>query len=164
MSKEQQVRKIYDFVNNWISWGSDRSNIMDTHGSAFTRDSWMVDWQEEAILSLKSKNGDCYSYYSLSKAFFEYFDIENIGIKRSEKSTEKGTHFWQVVNIGTKEAPKWYYYDATELAGTFSDGTDYGCLMTEAKLNSYVTSKGGRKFYMFDKWENFPTIETQPLS
>ena len=163
LSKVEQVKKVYEFVNNWIPWGSDRSNIAVSHGSAFTRETWQADWQEEAILALKNKDGDCYSYYALSKAFFEHLGIENLGIRRSEKSEEQGTHFWNVVNIGTKEAPKWYYYDATELAGTFSDGTDYGCLMTEAKLNSYVTSKGGKQFYLFEKWEGFPTIATETV-
>lgn len=164
MSKAEQVRKVYEFVNNWIPWGSDRSNIAVTHGAAFTRETWQADWQEEAILALKNKDGDCYSYYALSKAFFEYLGIENLGIKRSANSNEQGTHFWNVVNIGTKDAPVWYYYDATELAGKFSDGTDNGCLMTEAKLNSYVTSKGGKQFYVFDKWEGFPTIATEPAN
>jgi hypothetical protein len=162
MSKVEQVKKVYDFVNNWIPWGSDRSNVAVTHGVAFTRDTWQADWREEAILALKNKDGDCYSYYALSKAFFEYLGIENLGIRRSEKSEEAGTHFWNIVNVGTKDAPMWYYYDATELAGKFSDGTDYGCLMTEAKLNSYVTSKGGKQFYLFEKWQGFPTIATEP--
>ena len=163
LSKEEQVRKIYNFVNGHIHWGSDQSNIAETHGTSFTRLTWESDWQEEAILALKNGEGDCYSYYALSKAFFEYFGIENLGIQRSSRSNEPGTHFWNIVNIGTESDPQWYYYDATELAGTFKDGTDNGCLMTEAKLQSYVTSKGGREFYLFDKWDGFPTISTKVI-
>jgi len=161
LSKTQQIKKVYDFVNNHIRWGSDRSNIATTHGTSFSRNTWQSDWEEEAALALASGEGDCYSYYSLSKAFFEYLGIENLGIQRSSSSNEPGTHFWNIVDIGNDT---WYYYDATRLAGSFSDGTKNGCLMTEAKLQSYVTSKGGKEFYTFDKWEGFPTIATQKVN
>lgn len=161
LSKTEQIKKIYDFVNNHIHWGTDRSNIATTHGTSFSRKTWQTDWEEEAALALKSGEGDCYSYYSLSKAFFEYLGIENLGIQRSADANEAGTHFWNIVDIGNDT---WYYYDATRLAGSFSDGTKNGCLMTEAKLQSYVTSKGGKEFYKFDKWEGFPAIATQKVN
>ena len=170
MSKAEQVRKVYEFVHSYIPWGSDRSNIAVVHGSAFTRNTWQADWQEEAILALKNKDGDCYSYYALSKAFFEYLGIENLGIKRaSDQDAKYGTHFWNLVNVGTKDAPRWYYYDATELGGKFSsDGTDNGCLMTEEKMNSYKPSdkpqNQGLIMYKFDKWEGFPPIATEPAN
>ena len=160
-TKTEQIRKIYNFVNNYIHWGSDRSNIADAHGTAFSRNTWRDDWEEEAALALESGEGDCYSYYSLSKAFFERLGIENLGIQRSALSNEPGTHFWNIVDIGNGT---WYYYDATRLAGSFSDGTKNGCLMTEAKLQSYVTSKGGKEFYKFDEWEGFPTIAEQEVN
>lgn len=172
MSKETQVRKIYAFVHSWVQWGSDESQVSKIYtalypeAEKFSRSTWKEDWVAEAILSFTKRDGDCYSYYSLSKAFFEYFEIENLGIMRSEDSKEKGTHFWNVVNIGTKENPQWYYYDATELAGEFSDGKDNGCLMTEKKLNSYITSDGraDNEFYKFEKWNGFPTISDKELN
>ena len=143
MTKEQQVRAIYKYVNskNAIEF-TDESNIPD-----IDRNDWQIDWVEEAILTIDSGEGDCYSYYSLSKAFFEYFDIENVGIKRSPASEEPGTHFWCAVKV----EGGWYYYDATSLAGQFEDGTRNACLITQKKLNSYVTSKGGEEFYKMDK-------------
>ena len=169
MSKEEQVRKIYNFVHKWVQWGTDESQVSKIYtalypnADQFSRSTWEEDWVAEAILSFTKRDGDCYSYYSLSKAFFEYFEIENLGIMRSKDAKEAGTHFWNVVNIGTKENPQWYYYDATELAGEFSDGTDNGCLMTEAKLKSYITSDGraDNEFYKFEKWNGFPTISTK---
>ncbi|MBO5939338.1 MAG: hypothetical protein J6Q82_07595 [Clostridia bacterium] len=160
LSKAEQIEKVYDFVNNYIHWGTDRSNIASSHGSSYTRATWQTDWEEEAALALASGEGDCYSYYSLSKVFFEYLGIKNQGIQRSAAANEPGTHFWSIVEISDGV---WYYYDATRLAGSFSDGTKRGCLMTEAKLFSYVTSKGGKEFYKFDKWEGFPTIATQNI-
>ena len=178
MSKAELVRKIYTYVRNPEVGGSearieftDRSNATAQREQSGIRTGWESDWVEEAIRTLTLINqgrgaGDCYSYYSLSKAFFEYFGIENIGLQRAAGSTQSGTHFWQVVNVGTREAPKWYYYDATRLAGSFSDGTSYSCLITEEKLTSYRTSEGESGFYTLDKsqYKNFPTVEKTPLS
>ncbi len=171
MSKIELVRGIYDYVNS-PSKGKDQANIYfndesNTPAQQESRESWETDWVEEAVrtLQMDRMKGDCYTYYSVSKAFFEYFEIENVGIQRSEDSDEAGTHFWNAVNVGSESSPKWYYYDATRLAGRFSsDGTKSGCLMTEAKLKSYKTSQGGTEFYLFDKPSDFPKIATDAVS
>lgn len=149
MSKKAKVRAIYSFVNQEIKWsgGIGESNIPD-----IDRKKWKTDWVEEAVRTIELYNegdckGDCYSYYSVSKAFFEYFDIRNEGIQRSASSEEEGTHFWNVVEI----EEGWYYYDATRLAGKFADGSRNACLITQAKLDSYVTSSGGTEFYKMTK-------------
>jgi hypothetical protein len=165
MSKAELVRKIYDYVNS-PSKSKDNANIYfndesNTPAQQESRGTWETDWIEEAVrtLQMERMKGDCYTYYAVSKAFFEYFEIENLGIQRSADADEAGTHFWNVVNVGTESKPKWYYYDATRLAGTFSsDGSRNGCLMTEGKLNSYRTSKGGTEFYKFEKPSDFPQI------
>ena len=80
--------------------------------------------------------GDCYTYFAVSKAFFLYFGIENLDIERSKGvTTQTGTHFWSMVNIGTDKNPRWYYYDATRLAKYHKTGS--GCLFTEAQLEDY---------------------------
>ena len=134
-SKKEQVREIYRYVNakSTIDF-TDESNIPNIN-----RNNWESDWIEEAVLTLDSKEGDCYSYYSLSKAFFEYFEIENKGVKRAEgyaESNDDGTHFWNVVEI----EEGWYYFDATSLKGTFKDGTSNACLITQKKLDGYRAS------------------------
>ncbi len=167
MTKEQIVRKIYDYVKDPSAGASD-ANIRFTDESNIPnidRDNWENDWVKEATLALRSTRmeGDCYTYYSVSKAFFEYFDIENVGIRRGSGAESDGTHFWNMVNIGTKEKPKWYYYDATRLAGKFADGTKNSCLITLEKLESYVSSDGKTGFYHFEP-SDYPTAETTPLN
>lgn len=153
MGKQEQVERIYSFVNKIISWsgGIGTSNIPD-----IDRNNWKIDWVEEAIRTLElyeqgDCEGDCYSYYSVSKAFFEYFGIKNIGIRRDLSLDEDhGTHFWNIVDIGNG---KWYYYDATILKGKFtSDGTNNACLINQAKLDSYeVSGKDKYNFYKISK-------------
>lgn len=165
MSKAEIVKKVYAFVNGGIPYeptsashtGNDRSK-------------WEENWIKEALFTIKTMKGDCYSNYSLSKAFFEYFDIENVGIMRAENDGGlPGTHFWNVVNVGTEQKPAWYYYDSTYLnsTGKFSDGTRDASLMTLDKLWSYHSSqikegKASTTFYAFDP-SKFPTAETTPL-
>lgn len=169
MSKVEQVRRIYEFVNSPTKGKNDANikfnDISNTAALDPDRSQWKTMWVKEAMLTLENKGGDCYSYFAVSKAFFEYFGIENTDIQRGV-ATEldvDGTHFWSMVNVGTKDAPQWYYYDATRVAGKFADGTSNACLITLEKLQSYVGSHGERNFYYFDP-AKYPTAQTEPLS
>lgn len=159
MSKREQVRTIYEYVHdkNNISYDKTGSNIPNIN-----RNNWETDWVEEAIRTFSKGSGDCYSYYSVSKAFFEYLEIENVGIQRDNSNipSKEGTHFWFIVNVGTTSA-QWYYYDATRLNGKFkSDGSDDACLITLKKLQSYEPSTSlSYDFYEFDPTK-YPTAAT----
>ena len=170
MSKVEQVRKIYDFVKCPGKDVDERTIRFDdkVHHTATIdpdRKQWETLWVKEAMIALEKNVGDCYAYYSVSKAFFEYFDIENVGIQRGVASglDVSGTHFWSIVNVGTTENPKWYYYDATRIAGKFADGTSNSCLITLDKLESYQGSQGEHDFYYFDSTK-YPKADTEPLS
>lgn len=170
-TKVQIVKDIYNYVNN-PSAGKNDANIyfndisntpaQAAQGGQKSRNGWETDWVEEAYrtLSMTRMKGDCYSYYAVSKAFFEYFEIENMGIQRAVSANESGTHYWNIVKV----EEGWYYFDATRLGGTFADGGRNACLITEAKLLGYRTSKGGTEFYKIDKWAGFPTISTKTVS
>lgn len=187
MSTVEQVKAIYKFVNldHEISWDTS-TDLGESNIPNIDRKNWKSDWVEEAIRTLELYNagegvGDCYSYYSVSKAFFEYFGIKNIGIRRDTKLDDqldsngyrKGTHFWQIVDIGNG---KWYYYDGTRLGSTFNDGTSNACLITQEKLDSYVIKKsGGTYFYTISKTDecidyssagisSFPKIATEKIN
>ncbi len=159
MSKSEQVRKVYEYAHN----ASNIALVGESNIVNINRADWNEDWIDEAMLTFNSKQGDCYSYYSVSKAFFEYLGIENIGIQRDNSNipSSEGTHFWLMVNVGTDTDAKWYYYDATRLGGKFSDGSSNACLITLAKLQSYKPSKDlGFDFYEFNP-ENYPTAEKE---
>lgn len=185
-TKTEIVKDIYKFVNDPKSGASNANiffnDISNTPAQAIQtnygennvkeRTGWKTDWVEEAYrtLTMPRMKGDCYSFYAVSKAFFEYFEIDNAGIQRDSSSTEKGTHYWNIVKVESG----WYYYDSTRLGGTFADGGRNGCLVTESKLQGYTTSKGGKEFYKINKTDTdffeaednggvFPKTETTKL-
>ncbi len=161
MTKTSKVKKIYEYVHEY-------KFVDESNTPSIDRDNWQSDWIEEATRTLGKGSGDCYSYYSLSKAFFEYFGIEHVGIQRDNRNIDKkyGTHFWLVVNVGAVGSKgQWYYYDATRLKYKFSDGTGNACLITLDKLQSYYELNGeaqGYDFYAFAP-KNYPTVSTTPL-
>ena len=160
----EKIKKIYKYVNNRnnVSFAT-TSNIYYEYGS-IDRSKWKTDWIAEAYFTIENRSGDCYSYYSLSKAFFEYFGIENKGVKRGTGydgyKESHGTHFWSVVKI---DDGSWYFYDATRLAGKFNDGTNNSCLITEKKLKSYIGSNGETYFYHMDPNTDLPEISDKEL-
>ena len=165
MSKVEQVKKIYAFVNGNIPYTTTSQSHTGTD-----RSKWETNWVAEAKMTLQSMTGDCYSNYSLSKAFFEYFGIENVGIMRDENDDGlDGTHFWNIVNVGSATEPQWYYYDSTRLSsnGSFSHGRD-ASLLTLDQLWSYSSQAipagtASTSFYAFNP-NNYPTVATTPIT
>ena len=124
MNTEAKVRTIYAYVQDSINYASTAKTD---------------DFVYAAYMALfSSGTGDCYSYFAASKAFFERLGIENIDMKRASGSAA-GEHYWNLVNIGTNEAPKWYHYDANPISGQYSVS---GCLLTDAQVAAYDTWRG----------------------
>ena len=130
MNTEAKVRAIYAYVQDSINYASTAETD---------------DFVYAAYMALfSSGTGDCYSYFAASKAFFERLGIENIDMKRAEGGAP-GNHYWNLVNIGTKDAPKWYHYDANPISGQYSVS---GCLLTDAQVAAYDAwcGQGYRKY------------------
>ncbi len=139
-SFELQARSVYQYVYNNISYSatSDKS-----------------DWIRAAYEGLRRGNGDCYTYFALSKAFFQYLGIENMDITRTPGIVLE-RHYWNLVNIGTREEPRWYHFDACRLQG----GTITTCLLTDRQVAAYTAERAyenGVKgyFYAYDA-DSFP--------
>ncbi len=154
MPKKEQVKAIYNFAHNSDNIAlANSSNIPN-----IDRKNWKTDWVEEAVRTLEKGSGDCYSYYSVSKAFFEYLGIEHDGIERenTEEHKGKGTHFWLVVNVGV-DKDEWYYYDATRLRWTFGNANVNQYMMTYEDLLSYDPENNlSYDFYAFNPKNHTP--------
>lgn len=140
-----RIRAVYDYVYGHISYSgtSDKS-----------------DWVREAYQSLVSGSGDCFSYFALSKAFFERLGIENLDIERTQGLTSD-RHYWNFVNIGTAQQPRWYYYDATHLNTTDIGGAHSGCLLTEVQIMAF--NKLRAHFYTYDH-TGYPAAATEIIT
>ncbi len=124
MTAEQKVRAVYDYVGKSINYVSTAKTD---------------DYVYAAYMSLfSSGTGDCYSYFAASKAFFVRLGIENIDMERAEGGAP-GEHYWNMVNIGTADAPKWYHYDANPISGKYSVS---GCLLTDEQIEAYDEWRG----------------------
>ncbi len=144
MTKEEKCRAVYAYVQSNIKY------VSESKGEGYI---------EVAYNALDEKAGDCYSFFSLSKAFLDYLCIENIEIQRTEGKGE-GTHYWNYVNIGTDSDPKWYHFDTTELVYNYNVS---GCLLTTAQVEAYDEWRSGVYFRHFDKTK-YPTSETKIIT
>ena len=125
------------------------------------------DWVRAAYLGLDEGQGDCYTYFALSKAFFERLGIQNMEIQRSADANKilGETHFWNYVNVGDAQNPRWYHFDATHLRDT--NFTRKLWLITEQQLmycnRNFRDSKIRDYFYQYDK-TGYPSSATTTIN
>ena len=139
-TKQVQVTEVYDYVNMHISYGADSDK---------------TDWVRAAYDGLRTGQGDCFTYFALSKAFFTRLGIESMDVKRTEGISVQ-RHYWNYVNIGTKESPRWYHFDACPIKG---EDQRFGLLLTVSQVEVYTVNRTmeengkivSRFFYAYDK-------------
>ena len=104
------------------------------------------DWRKEAVRGLTKGKGDCFTFYSVSRALLEKLDIPYMTVTRKGGATR---HYWLIVNIGTG----WYHFDSL-----VNHVLPYKCFMwTNQQLK-----KMPAYFWRFAE-ENYPPIETEPF-
>ncbi len=144
MSTEDKCRAIYDWVQKNITY--DPESVGDGY-------------IEVAYNALDTKRGDCYSYFSITKALLDYNRIQNEMIQRTPGKGE-GTHFWNYVNIGTIDSPQWYHLDTTILRENYRVS---GCLLTTKQVEAYDKWRSGDYFRDFDH-NSVPTSATKIIT
>ena len=121
----------------------------------YANESQHDDWKKEAYSVLttipNNAKGDCFAFASVAKAFFDYLGYDTIMIERSVHTS--GTHFWVVVNMGTRSNPQWYHFDGTPMRG---DVRVPAYALTDAQLNAYTLWRNdmlgpNENYYVFDK-------------
>ena len=63
-----------------------------------------TDWRKEAKRGFETGKGDCFTFYSVTRALLNETDIDYMSVERKGGRTQ---HFWLIVNVGTG----WYHYD-----------------------------------------------------
>lgn len=147
-----QAREVYDYVHDSIS---------------YTADSDKGDWVRAAYEGIQTGEGDCFTYFALSKAFFNRLGIETMDIQRMEGISIQ-RHYWNYVNVGTVQAPSWYHFDACPIRG---ERARFGCLLTDAQVAAYTASRTMMEngvlvtnfFYAYDR-TRYPASATQIIN
>lgn len=144
MEKADQVRAIFRYVHT-------------DAGIVYTDTSDKTDWIREAYFCLQNRKGDCFSYFSVSKAFFERLGIENLDVQRLPGYTDD-THYWSMVNIAqANESPTWYHYDATRIRNV----TGSGALLTDAQVDAFNEQRA--YWYYYDRTQ-YPATATEIIT
>lgn len=110
----------------------------------YTSESDKEDWMGEAYRALCENEGDCFTYYAVVRAFFEYLQIPYLTVERTLGARDS-THFWLMVNVGTETVPAWYHFDVCPRPKEIPHNLPI--LMTDADLQSYNQKLEG--YYTF---------------
>lgn len=110
-----------------------------------------------AFNALNNRSGDCYAYNCVAMAFLDRLGVEYMEIQRSPGLTND-THYWLLVNIGSKTSPRWYHYDCTRLRAEYNHS---GCLLTDKQIRAY--SKVRANFYTYDT-SRYPASSTEIIT
>lgn len=111
----------------------------------YTGDSDKTDWRKEAVRGFKTGRGDCFTFYSVTRALLDELGVEYMSVTRLGGRTR---HFWTIVNIGTG----WYHFDTT-----VSSAHRAKCFMwtnEQCQVKPY--------FWRFEK-SKYPEIAAEPF-
>lgn len=122
MNDRQRVTAIYDWARTRI---------------AYTGHADKEDYRQAAWLGMTDRAGDCFTYFSVCKLFFEHLGIPNIDVEKVPQSEEDSLHYWSLVSVDGGES--YYHFDATPRIG---EGDDF-CLVTDAFLDAYSEKHRG---------------------
>lgn len=93
MDNLAKARAVYDFVRSSINYSGNSDK---------------TDWKIAAKEGLKTRQGDCYTYYACARALLTYMGIDNREVRRVDGRSD---HWWNLVNCGSG----WYHMDATPM-------------------------------------------------
>ena len=111
----------------------------------YVGDSDKKDWRKEAVRGFKTGRGDCFTFYSVSRALLDELGIEYMSVTRLGGRTR---HYWTIVNIGTG----WYHFDTT-----LAPRHKHKCFMwtnQQCKVKPY--------FWRYEQ-SKYPDIATEPF-
>lgn len=94
MSKLQAAYSIWYWTRGHIAY-------VDTSDKT----SWIVG----AYDGFTTRRGDCFTYFSVSKALLTAAGIDNVDVERDRPYESSARHYWMLVNVGDG----WYHFDST---------------------------------------------------
>ena len=130
MVAAEKLRAVFNYVRGHVHYvgNSDKS-----------------DWRKEAARGFKTGKGDCFTFYSVTRALLDELEIDYMSVTRKGGRTR---HYWVIVNIGTG----WYHFDPT-----IAPHHKHKCFMwtnKQCQIKPY--------FWRYEK-DSFPEIATEPF-
>lgn len=122
MDTEDQIRAIYTWARGHIAYlgHSDKS------------DRFQAAW-----LAMTQRGGDCFTFFSMCKLFFDKLGIPNLDVVKVPLHPTDASHYWSLVSADGGES--WYHFDATPRIGS---GDDF-CMVTDQFLDEYSEKHNG---------------------
>ena len=130
MVAAEKLRAVFNYVRGHVHYvgNSDKS-----------------DWRKEAARGFKTGKGDCFTFYSVTRALLDELEIDYMSVTRKGGRTR---HYWVIVNIGTG----WYHFDPT-----IAPHHKHKCFMwtnKQCQIKPY--------FWRYEQ-SSFPEIATDPF-
>lgn len=122
MDTEDQIWAIYSWARKNISY----------RGHSDKSDRFQAAW-----LGMTQRGGDCFTYFSVCKLFFDKLGIPNLDVVKVPLSPEDASHYWSMVSADGGDT--WYHFDATPRIGS---GDDF-CMVTDEFLDNYSNAHKG---------------------
>lgn len=126
-SDEKKVRAIYTYVTGHLS---------------YVFNSKYHEWHQEAAYAFRYGYGDCFAYYSLTKALVNRCGIPNLMIQRN---TVNPTHYWNMVYVNGG----WYHVDTCA-----RQIRKYLCLVTDEQMIAFSNYYNAIAGFQSNSWEH----------
>jgi len=127
MTDTQKAKAIHTWVN---------ANI------AYINDGEKEDILDGAYNGLKLRQGDCYTYFALSKYLLSRVGIEGIDLERIPGTDM--AHYWMLLNLGDG----WRHYDCTRVKAA-QYRPNNGFMMTESQAQAFCSATHQPDFYTY---------------
>ena len=104
---------------------------------SYTGTSGKSDWEQEAYRGLRSRSGDSFSFYSISRKLLTMAGIENTPVERINSDS---SHYWNMIFIDGVR----YHFDACP---HYKDFPIESYMLTDKEAAEYSEKTGGYYTY-----------------
>ena len=132
MTQEEKAWEIYAYLQSHM-------NYVDSSEKG--------DYVASALQALDQQQGDCYTYFSITKVMLTRAGIKNMDIERIPEGDDM--HYWNLVDI--EDGHGWYHYDTTP---RWDHPTVF--LWTDAQAQEYSVVNQNCYNYDRDKYPEIP--------
>lgn len=123
MTDKEKMRAIYDYIRENISYNGTSEKS---------------DWEQEAYRGIRSKQGDSFTFYAISRKLLTMAGIEN---KPVERINSDSSHYWNMVYY----QGEWYHFDTCP---HYKDYPIDSFMLTDEEAALYSEKTGG--YYTYD--------------